>query len=103
MIFKSRRRGERIRSCAGSGCLSLVWNLEIAVVAGQIENATKSNGAVNSDCVAFENGIDFEVALQVGEARQLQAPLESGLEFEIAVQIKKAVEFNNAVTRQDKT
>ena len=47
MIFKSRRRGERIRSCAGSGCLSLVGKLEIAVVAGQIENATKSNGAVN--------------------------------------------------------
>ena len=47
MIFKSCRKGEIIRSWAGSGRLSLVWNLEIAVVAGQIENATKSNGVVN--------------------------------------------------------
>ena len=48
------------------------------------------------------NGTEFEVVLQVGGARQRQAPFESGLEFEIAVQIKGAVKFNNAVTRQDK-
>ena len=46
--------------------------------------------------------IDFEVALQVGEARQRQASLEFCMEFEIAVQIKGARKFNNAVTRQDR-
>ena len=55
-----------------------------------------------SDCVGFENGIEFEGALYVGQERQRQAPLESGLEFEIAVRIKGAVKSNNAVTKQDK-
>ena len=70
MIFKSRRRGERIRSCAGSGCLSLVGKLEIAVVAGQIENATKSNGVVNYNLCGIGEvdggGKELEVALEVG-------------------------------------
>ena len=70
MIFKSCRKGKIIRSWAGSGRLSLVWNLEIAVVAGQIENATKSNGVVNYNLCGIGEvdggGKELEVALEVG-------------------------------------